>query len=86
MKAAADILDEIVSSVRPRKGCVISIAELPPDHSPGTNWREGADPGLRPDELYRLRSTADLLHRQQPFIDWSAIPTSIGRRQIVKSL
>jgi hypothetical protein len=84
MKVATEVLEQIVASVRPREGCAISIVELPANQSPGTNWREGADPKLRPDEFGRLCSAADLLHRQHPFIDWSAIPVSIGRRQIVK--
>jgi hypothetical protein len=84
MKAAAAILDEIVSSVRPHEGCAISVTELLPSQSPETNWREGADPVLRPNELRRLCSASEFLHRQHPFIDWSLIPISIGRRQIVK--
>jgi hypothetical protein len=84
MKAAAAVLDEIFSSVRPRQGCAVSIVEMPPSLSAETNWREGADPTLRPNELHRLCSAAELLHRHHPFIDWSEVPISIGRRQIVK--
>ena len=79
MKAATEVQEQIVASVRPREGCAISIVELPTSQSLVTNWCEGADPKLRPDEFSRLCSAADFLHRQHPFyrlernsgLDWT---------------
>jgi hypothetical protein len=59
MKSATEILDEIVAAVMPRQGVAIGLREI---SEPTSNWREGADPRLRPTEVDRLASIADLLH------------------------
>jgi hypothetical protein len=84
MKPATEILDEIIAAVTPRPGVAIGLREI---CEPATNWREGADPRLRPDELDRLASITDLLHRRHPYIDWSGITATAGScRRIAKVL
>jgi hypothetical protein len=75
MKPATEILDEIIAAVTPRPGVAIGLREI---CEPATNWREGADPRLRPTEVDRLASIADLLHRRHPYVDWSGIPAAVG--------
>jgi hypothetical protein len=84
MKSATEILDEIVAAVMPRQGVAIGLREI---SEPTSNWREGADPRLRPTEVDRLASIADLLHRRHPYVDWSGIPAAVGScRRIAKVL
>jgi hypothetical protein len=83
MKSATEILDEIVAAVRPRQGVAIGLREM---SYTASNWREGADPRLRPKEVDRLASITDLLHRRHPYIDWSNIPAAAGCRRIAKAL
>ena len=84
MKPANEILDEIVAAVMPREGVAIGLREI---SEPASNWREGADPRLRPKEVDRLASITDLLHRRHPYIDWSGITATAGScRRIAKVL
>jgi hypothetical protein len=83
MKPATEILDEIVAAVMPRQGVAIGLREI---SEPASNWREGADPRLRPKEVDCLASIADLLHCRHPYIDWSGIPATAGNgRRIAKA-
>jgi hypothetical protein len=84
MKPATEILDEIIAAVMPRQGVAIGLRET---SEPDSNWREGADPRLRPQEVDRLASITDLLHRRHPYIDWSGITATAGScRRIAKVL
>jgi hypothetical protein len=85
MKPALELLDDIVEYVKPRQGCAISLREKAADSSAQSNWIEGADPSLRPDELARLIAASELLHRKHPQIDWAGIPAVGQWRQIARS-
>jgi hypothetical protein len=85
MKRALELLDDLVTQVRPREGCAISLRETPAEDETRSNWIDGADPTLRPDELTRLVAASEQLHRKHPLIDWSGVPAVGQWRQVVRS-
>jgi hypothetical protein len=79
MKAAADLLDEILRHVKPPRGTAAVITEELPQKDGGPNWiASTSDMDLV--RLRRFNDKLDELRKSDPLIDWDGVAHRQGNR------
>jgi hypothetical protein len=77
MKNVADLLDDLLRTTRPPKGCAITLRECKSSGHGDTNWIAGT--GHMPqDALSRYEAALVKLRIQNRTVDWSGVETKDG--------